>query len=85
MMKHGQDDAEVLYAAARRLFDESVEKFRRAHANSLRSEDTLTVDERLKVFGKAIEQEKQAIATQAEAIENQKQAFRILQTRISES
>ena len=77
-MKHCQDDAEVLYAAARRLFDESAESFRRAHANGLGSEDALTVEKQLELFDEVIEEKKQAIATQAAAIENQKQAFRIL-------
>lgn len=81
-MKHCQDDAEVLYAAARRLFDESAEKFRRAHASGLGGDDALTVEEQFKLFDEIIEQERQAIATQAEAIENQKQAFRIWQRRV---
>ena len=74
------NDAEVLYAVARRLFDESAEKFRVAHAR-LKSEDALTVDKQLELFGEAIEQEKQAIGTQAEAIENQKQAYRMANAR----
>ncbi len=81
------NDAEVLYAVARRLFDESAEKFRRAHVHSLRSDDALTVDEQLKLFSEAIEQEKQALAMRAEAIENQKQANRIwrMQATVSEA
>ena len=71
------NDAEVLYAVARRLFDESAEKFRRAHANGLGSKNALTADKQFELFGEAIEQEKQAIAMQAEAIENQKQAYRL--------
>jgi hypothetical protein len=71
------NDAEVLYAVARRLFAESAEKFRTAQAYSLRTHDALTVDEQLKLFSQAIEQEKQAVAMRAEAIENQKQATRI--------
>jgi hypothetical protein len=71
------NDAEVLYAVARRLFAESAEKFRRAHIYSLRTRDALTVDEQLKLFSAAIEQEKQALAMRAEAIENQIQASRI--------
>ena len=74
------NDAEVLYAVARRLFNESAEKFRRAHVHSFRSVDSLTVAEQLKLFGEAIEQEKQALAMRAEAIENQKQANRICRT-----
>ena len=83
-MKHREDDAEVLYAAACRLFDESAEKFRRAHANSLGCGSALTVDKQLELFDEAVEQEKQAIATLAEAIENQKQAFRIWRMRVTE-
>jgi hypothetical protein len=89
--KHAQGDAEVLYAVARRLFAESAEKFRRAHANRLGSENALSIDEHLELFGEAIEREKEAVATQAEAIENQRQAGRIWQgacdrlTRASES
>ena len=81
------NDAEVLYAVARRLFDESAERFRRAHGQSLRSEDALTIDEQLKLFSEAIEQEKQALAMRAEAIENQKQANRIsrMQPIVSET
>ena len=81
------NDAEVLYAVARRLFNESAEKFRRAHVYSFRSEDALTVVEQLNLFRKAIEQEKQAVALRAEAIENQKQANRIwrMQETVSEA
>jgi len=66
------NDAEILYAVARRLFNEGAEKFRRAHVHSFRSVDSL--------FGAAIEQEKQALAMRAEAMENQKQANRICRT-----
>ena len=71
------NDAEVLFAVARRVFDESAECFRWAHANSLESQNALTVDKQLELFVQAIEQEKQVIAMQAEAIENYKQACRI--------
>ena len=71
------NDAEVLYAVARRLFYESAEKFRRAHVYNLRSEHALTGDEQLKLFSEAVEQETQALAMRAEAIENQKQAHRM--------
>ena len=82
------NDAEVLYAVTRRLFNESAEKFRRAHVHSLRSDNALTVvDEQIKLFSEAIEQEKQAVAMRAEAIENQKQANRIwrMQATVSEA
>ena len=71
------NDAEVLYAAARRLFQESAEKFRRAHVHNFRSEHALTVDEQLELFSRAIEQETQALAMWVEAMENQKQANRM--------
>ena len=64
----GVNDAEVLYAVARRLFDESAEKFRRAHIHSVRSENASTLDEQLKLSSEAIEQEKQALVMRAEAI-----------------
>jgi hypothetical protein len=81
------NDAEVLCAVARRLFDESAENFRRAHVHSLRSDHALTVDEQVKLFNEAIEQEKRALAMRAEAIENQKQANRIwrMQSALSEA
>jgi hypothetical protein len=50
----------------------------------LESQNALTVDKQLELFGQAIEQEKQAIAMQAEAIENHKQACRIWRMQVTD-
>jgi len=77
------EDAEVFYSVARRLFLESGEKFRTAHVLSVESQNALSFDEQFNQFSEAIYLEKQAIALQAEAITYRQQAGRICRLELT--
>lgn len=70
-------EAEFITRAAQSLMDEGFRMFVDAHEMWEGSLHARTADERLRVFGKAIEQERLAIEKQRVAIDLQRRAFEL--------
>ncbi len=74
-MTRESEEAESFTLKAQSLMDESFRMFADAHEMWLWSLDAATPDERLRVFGRAVEQERLAIEKQREALELRRRAW----------
>ncbi len=76
-------DAEILKRLATHLFAEGRRMFREAHLRGMDSFGAPTPEEQFERLGRAIEEERHAIALQEEAVELQRRAIEERQKQLS--
>ncbi len=77
-MTYASEEAEFFTREAQSLMDESFRMFVDAHDMWARSLGAATAEERLRVFGRAVERERLAIEKQRVAIDLRRRAFELL-------